>query len=249
MKVPDLYVGKRLFVGDGAQQELYKIGLQAIKDAEGFGGAIFKPRANQYEIIKRIEDSNFANIRFTGVDIDAAAFVTMSLMNQKVGPKSIEQLMELIQISHTPFIIKGIMDVEDAENAVKAGASAIVVSNHGGRITDNHPSSISVLPDIVKAVKGKIKIIFDGGIRNGEDIFKALALGADIVMIGRPFAIAVMGGNKEGVSILVKQYREELKKIMILTGAENVSSITENMIICPDFNSIHLNRNGSFTLI
>ena len=237
------------FVGDGAQPELYKIGLQAIKDAEGFGGAIFKPRANQYEIIKRIEESNSSNIKFTGVDIDAAAFVTMSLMNQKVEPKSIEQLIELIQISQSPFIIKGIMCVEDAENAIKAGASAIVVSNHGGRITDNHPSSISILPEIVKAVKGKIKIIFDGGIRSGEDIFKAIALGADLVMIGRPFAIAVMGGNKEGVSILVKQYREELKKIMMLTGAEDIASITENMVICPDFKTINLNKNGNYTLI
>ncbi len=237
------------FVGDGAQEELYKIGLQAIKNTHGFGGAIFKPRSNQNDIIKRIQDSIASNIKFVGIDIDAAAFTTMALLNQNVSPKSLDQLIELTQISPIPFIIKGIMDVEDAENAVRAGVSAIVVSNHGGRITDNHPSSISVLKEITKAVKGKVKIIFDGGIRSGEDIFKAIALGADIVMIGRPFAIAALGGNKEGVSMLIEQYKKELKKIMLLTGAGDIHSISENMIICPEFNKIHYNKNGNIAII
>ncbi len=237
------------FVGDGAQSELYKIGLQAIKNANGFGGAIFKPRANQYEIIKRIEDAIKSNIKFVGIDIDAAAFITMESINQKVSTKSIEEIAELIKLSQIPFIIKGVMDIEDAENAIKAGSSAIVVSNHGGRITDNHPSSISVLNEISKAVKGKIKIIFDGGIRSGEDIFKAIALGADYVIVGRPFAIAAMGGNKEGVAILVKQYKEELRKIMLLTGTADIFSISENMVICPEFNTTYFNKNGNIALI
>ena len=225
------------FVGDGAPPELYKVGIESLKNAEGFGGIILKPRANQDEILKRIRDTRKFNIKFIGLDIDAAAFGTMALYNQRVDTKTIDQLKKLIDYSKVPFIIKGVMSVEDAENAVQAGASAIVVSNHGGRITENHPSSISVLQEIAHKIKGRIKIIFDGGIRSGEDIFKALALGADYVMVGRPFSIAVMGGNKTGIKILVKQYKEQLKKIMLLTGSSNIEAINEDMVIIPDFNN------------
>ena len=231
------------FVGDGAQPELYKVGLEAIKNAGGHGGAIFKPRANQIDIIKRIEDSIKCRIKLVGVDIDAAAFLTMELMGQKVEPKTVEQLQELVEISEMPFIIKGIMSAEDAESAVKAGAAAIIISNHGGRITENHPSSISVLNEVSQKVKGKSKIIFDGGIRGGEDIFKAIALGADIVMAGRPFTIAVLGGGKEGIHILVKRYKEELRKIMLLTGSKRIEDIKEDMVIVPEFNKLAFKDN------
>jgi isopentenyl diphosphate isomerase/L-lactate dehydrogenase-like FMN-dependent dehydrogenase/biotin carboxylase len=232
-------------VGDGAPQELYKIGLESIKNAGGFGGIIFKPRANQNDILKRIEAANKTGVKFLGIDIDAANFGTMDLFNQRVEPKTVDQLKELINASKVPFIIKGIMSTEDALNAVKAGADAIVVSNHGGRITDNHPSSISVLSDIVKAVKDKIKIIFDGGVRSGEDIYKVIAMGADYVMIGRPFCTAVMGGNRKGVNILVKKYKEQLKKIMLLTGCANLDSINKESLVCPDFNNINLDFNNN----
>ena len=102
-------------------------------------------------------------------------------------------------------------------------------------MSENHPSSISVLKKIAKEVKGKIKIIFDGGVRSGEDIFKAIALGADLVMIGRPFFMAVAGGEREGVKTLIDQYKNELVKIMLLTGAKDISSITEDMVILPQY--------------
>jgi len=225
------------FVGDGAPPELYKIGLEAIKNCNGNGGIIFKPRRDQFEIIKRIKDSVKYNVKFIGLDIDAAAFGTMALYDQRVETKTVGQISELIAFSKMPFIIKGVMSVEDAENAIKAGAHAIVVSNHGGRITENHPSSISVLKEIADNVKNRIKIIFDGGVRSGEDIFKAIALGADYVMVGRPFSIAVLGGNKIGIKILVKRFKEELERIMLLTGSSNIESINQDMIILPDFNN------------
>ena len=127
------------------------------------------------------------------------------------------------------------MTVTDAKKAVDSGAKAIVVSNHGGRVSENHPSSISVLKKICKEVKGKIKIIFDGGIRSGEDIFKAIAIGTDLVMVGRPFSVAVAGGDREGVKTLIEQYKKDLIKIMLLTGAKDISSINEEMIILPQF--------------
>jgi 4-hydroxymandelate oxidase len=219
------------FVGDGAQPYLYRTGLEALKTVNGCGGAIFKPRLNQNDIIKRIKESEDINVKVVGMDIDAAAFLTMEMLGQPVSTKTVYELKDIISSSEKPFIVKGVMTVEDAYMASEAGAEYIVVSNHGGRITDSHPSAISVLPAIKRAVDSKVKIILDGGLRSGEDIFKAIALGADYCMIGRPFAVAVLGGGREGVKILTDKYQYELKRIMLLTGAEKISDINENMII------------------
>lgn len=154
----------------------------------------------------------------------------MDLMKQKIAPKSVQQLTELVKAVKTPFIIKGIICIDDALAAVEAGADVIVVSNHGGRITQNHPSAISALPAINKAVKNQAKIVLDGGVRNGEDIFKALAMGADAVMIGRPFATAIMGGGSEGIKVLVNNLKKELEKIMILTGSQTIKSIRKDLV-------------------
>ena len=219
------------FLGDGAPPNLYKIGLEALKYSTGHGGMIIKPRVNEGDILKRIKESNDIRIKFLGMDIDGAAFTTMKLNNQEVEPKTVDQLKKIIGKSNIPFIIKGVLTVDDAKNAIESGASAIVVSNHGGRITDNHPSSISILEKISNEYRDKIKIIVDGGIRSGEDIFKALALGADMVMIGRPFSTAVMGGGREGVKILVNKYLQELSNIMLLTGAGKIKDISREMVI------------------
>ncbi|MCG8571092.1 MAG: alpha-hydroxy-acid oxidizing protein [Spirochaetes bacterium] len=214
------------FVGDGAQPDLYKVGLKALAENQGWGGAIFKPRDQQSDILTRIKDSNSIPLHFVGVDVDAAVgFVTMDMMQQKIAPKSVPQLKELADAAQCPFVIKGIMSEDDALSAVQSGAEVIVVSNHGGRITQSHPSSVSVLSEIVEAVKHKVKIVLDGGIRSGEDIFKSLALGADAVMIGRPFSIAVMGGGVQGVKVLVEKYQQELQKIMLLTGSKTIADI------------------------
>lgn len=223
------------FVGDGGQPELYKTGLEALKRARGTGGIIYKPRADQGDIIKRINAADELKVKFVGIDVDAACFTTMELLSQGVCPKSTDDLKELIATTKTPFIIKGIMCSDDAEAAYQAGAKAIVVSNHGGRITDSHPSSISILEQIAAEYGDKLTIIVDGGIRNGEDVFKALALGAHLVMIGRPFSTAVLGGGAPGVSLYIKKIKHELQKIMLLTGADNIASIKKNMIIVPKF--------------
>ncbi len=234
------------FLGDRANDNLYKIGLEAIKKFNGFGGIIFKPGTDQKELIKRFSEAKNVNVKFIGIDIDAAAFLKMKLYNQNVSPKNVEELIELKNSTNIPFIVKGIMTIDDALLSIKSGADAIVVSNHGGRITDNHPSSVSVLKEIAEAARGKIKIILDGGIRSGEDIFKAIALGADYVMIGRPFAIAVMGGEKIGINMLINRYKEELEKIMLLTGCRTIYDIKEDLIITPDFRQSIYIQNGRY---
>src|ERR1700744_1968258 len=109
-----------------------------------------------------------------------------------------------------PLIIKGILDVEDAKAAAESGADAIIVSNHGGRQLDGAPSTISMLPSIVDAVGHRIEVHLDGGIRSGQDVLKAVALGAKGTFIGRPFLYGLGAMGKEGVSLALEIIRKEM---------------------------------------
>ena len=217
-------------VGDGASPTKYLIGLEAIKKRGGLGIPIFKPREYNLDIIKRFKAAEDAGAIAVGIDIDAASFKTMTLKGQAVGPKTIPELQELRSHLKIPFILKGIMNVESALAAIEAGADAIVVSNHGGRVMDHMPGTAEVLPEITNAVSGRIKVLVDGGIREGTDILKMLALGADAVMIGRPVCIAAFGAGQEGVSFYLREKMNELKKAMILTGCSSIGHIDPSVI-------------------
>jgi L-lactate dehydrogenase (cytochrome) len=128
------------------------------------------------------------------------------------------------------LIIKGILDVEDAEEAVKVGAQAIVVSNHGGRQLDGAPSSIEVLPEIVDTVGSKLEIMFDGGIRSGQDVMRALALGAKSCMIGRAYAYGLGAAGQAGVEKAIDIIRKELLTTMGLCGVNTVAEIDDHVL-------------------
>ena len=128
------------------------------------------------------------------------------------------------------LILKGILDVEDAELAAKTGAQAIVVSNHGGRQLDGAPSSIEVLPEIVDSVGSQIEIMFDGGIRTGMDVVRALALGAKSCMIGRAYAYGLGAGGEAGVAKALEILAKELTTTMGLCGVNTIAEIDENVI-------------------
>jgi isopentenyl diphosphate isomerase/L-lactate dehydrogenase-like FMN-dependent dehydrogenase/biotin carboxylase len=226
--------GSIAMVGDGATPSHYKEELQVIKEASGWGIPIFKPRVDQDEVLKRIKEAENVKAVAVGMDIDAAVFLTMSNKGQLVGPKSLGQLRELIKSTTLPFILKGIMTVKDAENAYKAGAEAIVVSNHGGRVLDCMPGSLDVLPEIVEAVGSKILIMVDGGIRGGIDVLKCLALGAKAVLVGRPIAICAVGKQALGVEYLINRYTKELKEAMILTGCPSLNGISREIVYGPE---------------
>ena len=117
-----------------------------------------------------------------------------------------------------------------ALKALEAGAAGIVVSNHGGRVQGGVPSTAEVLPAIAKAVKGRMKVFVDGGIRSGVDVFRALALGADAVLIGRPLAPVVYGGGEEGFRLYMDKIVSELKSTMTMCGAASLKDITEDKI-------------------
>jgi len=128
------------------------------------------------------------------------------------------------------LILKGVMDAEDARFALSAGAEAVVVSNHGGRQLDGAPSSISVLPEIVAAIDGRCEVLFDGGIRSGQDLAKALALGARGGMIGKSFLFALAAGGQAGVTRALEIIRDELRVTLALTGTGDVASCGRQML-------------------
>jgi L-lactate dehydrogenase (cytochrome) len=140
------------------------------------------------------------------------------------------------------LIIKGILDREDARTAVKVGADAIVVSNHGGRQLDGASSSISMLPKVAEAVGGETEIMFDGGIRTGADIMRALALGAKCCMIGRAYAWAVGAGGQAGVTKAIEVLMKELDVTMALTGTNTVEEIGPRVLV--DYDEGHNSRAG-----
>jgi L-lactate dehydrogenase (cytochrome) len=129
------------------------------------------------------------------------------------------------------LIIKGILDSEDAKEAVKIGADAIVVSNHGGRQLDSAPATLRVLPEIARTVNQHCKIIVDGGIRSGLDVVKAIALGADACMLGRAWAYALAADGEQGVSQLLSTFENEMRVAMALTGVTSVNDISSDIIV------------------
>ena len=130
-----------------------------------------------------------------------------------------------------PMVIKGILDPEDAKDAVRFGADGIIVSNHGGRQLDGVLSSASALPAIADAVKGQIKILADSGIRNGLDVVRMLALGADCTMIGRAFIYALAAEGGAGVTNLLNLLEKEMRVAMTLTSVKSVAEITGDLLV------------------
>ncbi|KHL72756.1 lactate dehydrogenase, partial [Pseudomonas putida] len=130
-----------------------------------------------------------------------------------------------------PMIIKGILDADDARDAVKFGADGIVVSNHGGRQLDGVLSSARALPAIADAVKGDLKILADSGIRSGLDVVRMIALGADTVLIGRAFLWALAVHGQAGVKNLLELFEKEMRVAMVLTGAKAISEISRDSLV------------------
>ena len=128
------------------------------------------------------------------------------------------------------LVLKGVLDTEDAKRAAKTGASAIIVSNHGGRQLDGAPSSISALPKIADAVGGKVEVLFDGGVRSGQDVMRALALGARACMIGRAFVYGLGAGGEAGVARAIEIIRKELDVTMALTGVKRIKDIDRRVL-------------------
>lgn len=128
------------------------------------------------------------------------------------------------------IVVKGILDAQDARLACDTGVDAIVVSNHGGRQLDGSPSTISVLPEVVEAVAGRIEVLHDGGIQSGQDILKALALGARGCLIGKAFLYGLAAMGEEGVTRALNIFRDELRVSLALTGVNDVRAVSGDVL-------------------
>lgn len=132
-----------------------------------------------------------------------------------------------------PLIIKGVMTAEDARRAVDEGASAIVVSNHGGRQLDGVPASIQILPEVVAAVNGQIEVLMDGGVRRGSDVVKAICLGARAVLVGRAYAYGLAAGGPTGVARAIEMLRTEIERTLKLLGCSSLNALDRSYVNLP----------------
>ena len=215
--------------GDGPAPIVFDSGMKAISKEQGWGIPIIKPRETD-KIVELAKQAAAAGAPAFGIDIDAAALVNMTNAGQPVGPKTMQELEYIKNHTNIPFIVKGIMTPDDAEACWQAGVDAIVVSNHGGRALDYTPGTAEVLPYIAEAVKGKMTVLVDGGIRSGADVLKMLALGADAVLVGRPLAIGAVGGGADGVQLVLNKMAGELRAAMTLTGTAQASDVAVEIL-------------------
>ncbi|MBE5852641.1 MAG: alpha-hydroxy-acid oxidizing protein [Lachnospiraceae bacterium] len=221
--------GIAAFTGDGVNPDVMLHATKAIEAAGGVGVPTIKPW-NLETIREKMELARVSGAFAVAMDVDAAGLPFLKNMTPPAGSKSIADLGEISKMTAAPFIVKGVMTVKGALKAKKAGASAIVVSNHGGRVLDQCPSTAEVLPEIASAVGNSMKIFVDGGIRSGTDVFKALAMGAHGVIICRPFVTALYGGGEEGVQMYINKIGAELEDTMAMCGAHSLAEITADMI-------------------
>ncbi len=221
--------GIAAFVGDGPNPSVMEGAAKALANYQGKGVPTIKPW-NMELVHEKLNLVKEADPFAIAMDIDAAGLPFLKNMTPPAGSKTVEELRRIITWAEKPFIVKGIMTVAGALKAMEAGASAIVVSNHGGRVLDQCLATAEVLEEIADAVGDKMTILVDGGIRSGVDIFKALAMGADGVLIGRPFVNMVYGGGAEGVRLYVEKLQAELADTMAMCGAYTLDDINRSMI-------------------
>lgn len=215
--------------GDGVDPAVMQNAAKDMAAIGGIGIPTIKPWNKEF-VFEKLDILNELGIFAAAMDVDGAGLPFLKAMNPNAGSKSVDEMREIINYAKMPFMIKGIMTPKGALKSVEAGADAIVVSNHGGRVQGNVPSTAEVLPEIVDAVKGQIKIFVDGGIRSGVDVFKAIAMGADAVLIGRPVVPFIYAAGEEGFRVYMDKIVKELRDTMAMCGTPTLADISRDNI-------------------
>ena len=195
---------------------------------------IVKPFRDLEVMIKEFKEAENAGAIAVGTDIDSSYGGKRGdkvAMPQALAPKSTEELKQLAQATELPFILKGILSAEDAEKALALGAGGIVVSNHAGVIIDYAAHALEVLPEIKQVIGRRMPIFVDGGFRRGSDVMKALALGADAVLMGWALAMGLAANGSEGVTEMVNILTGELRRIMSVTGCKRLAGIDRKILV------------------
>ena len=224
--------GNIAFTPDGPQDGFFELALPYIKEVGGRGIPTVKPWQLPV-LLEKIEKAKEAGAWAIACDLDSCGNLNLKKAGKPVYPMAPETMAEVVKKTEIPFMPKGIMTPASAKRCAEAGCYGIVVSNHGGRVIDYSPAPASMVPAIREAVGDSLKIIVDGGVRSGIDVFKCLALGADAVLIGRPYTIAAHGGREEGLKLYTEKILAGLKDIMLMTGCNSLADITMDKIVMP----------------
>ena len=192
------------------------------------GGARNRQERAKFHLPPGIEMANLRGLPTEGghkLDTEKDAF--KNILPERLTWKDIEWLQSLTRL---PVLIKGVLNAEDAELAAKQGLAGILVSNHGARNLDTVPATIDALPRISDKVGGKLAVLVDGGVRRGTDVLKALALGANAVLVGRPIFYGLSAGGAQGVQRMLDILRHELELAMALTGRATIAEIDRSVL-------------------
>lgn len=208
--------------GDGLSDTIMKDAAEVIGQQDGYGIPTIKPW-DQAKVKEKLDLIAHANPVAWAMDVDASGLPFLKTATSK----SVSDLKELVAYANRPFIVKGVLSAKGAQKALEAGASVILISNHGGRVLDHTRPTAHVIEEVKAVVQDKALILVDGGIRDGQTIFKALALGADGVVIARPFVTALYGG---GLDVYTQYLIEGLQDTMKLCGAKDLATIDRSMI-------------------
>lgn len=183
------------------------------------------------DALGRSKGMELANIAHRATSLRSSTISVMQYVNSQFDSSLTWKDVDwLRQLWDGPFVLKGVLSVDEAQNAASVGASAIMISNHGGRQLDGLPASIDRVGEIADAVGDKVEIIVDGGIRRGTHILKALALGARACSIGRPYLYGLAAGGERGVQLVLSHLRTELERNMILLGVPNLSVLSSKYV-------------------
>ncbi len=215
------------FTGNTAE-EPDTLGVETVKDV-GLGVPVFKPQS-QKRLLELFKIADHPAVLAIGVDLDGAGSQTWARFGKSVFRKSERELRELVDSTEKPVMFKGIMSPEDAAAAVDAGAKAIGVSNHGGRVLDSGLGVADVLPAIAKEFKGKVEITADGSVRTGFDVLKIRALGANVALMGRPLARMSLAGGFRPVRMYLEYIRSDLRLGMIMTGCDSMDEVDSHIL-------------------
>lgn len=193
----------------------------------GYQTLRFKKEHECGEILGSVDYPNFSPFLENPDDINASEDYIFQQISSNASWKDVEQI---VKMTNLPVIVKGILRPEDARRAKAAGCKGVIVSNHGGRQLDCTLSPLEVLPNIVEAVGSDLVVMMDSGVYSGYDAFKALALGAQYVFMGRAVLWGLIVGGTEGAEEVLVTVRNELERAMGLSGCPSVSSITRNCV-------------------
>lgn len=196
---------------------------------------IMKPIADREKLLKELMIAEQEGCVALGIDVDSGGDTSRGGAGRwgAEKPLSLDELKKIRGSVSKPFIVKGVLSVDDAVKAVEVGANAIVVSNHYGTKLDFALATLEVLPDIVEAVGDRVEILVDCQIRKGSDVLKVLAMGGKAVLVGRPIVWGAWVGGAEGMARLIQLMTEELRHAMLYTGVESAAKVPKDILVLP----------------